>query len=345
MNFTTIFFMDIFLEKQKDQKFFIENFFPLLDSLKKEKVSSFFLSRNQTIIENYFPINMVYTSNLKEQEQFLKNHSPKNTIIISDDSKFLDLCRTLGYACTGFSHENEYLPVTYCFEDLSSLTYHYLEYIYKRCQNLPMTIAETKSLLIREFNITDMPQLFALYQNKRNLRYMFQQEMDYAQFYDKYSAYIKHIYPFYDYGLWAVILKETGRVIGEFGLQHHSLDSREEITLEYILHPDFQGRGFASQTIRAIFRYARDVLAFNRIVAVIHPENIASICVAKKCGMHFEKEFLFQNQVFHLYVILVQEERFFSKKDSPHKSIKEQVYQQYQQHPDTSVYGKRYKHT
>lgn len=246
------------------------------------------------------------------------------------------------YACAGFSHENEYLPVTYCFEDFSSLTYNYLEYIYKRCKNLPITIANTKSLLLREFKITDMPQLFALYQDKKNLQYMFQQETNYVEFYDKYSAYIKNIYPFYDYGLWAVILKETGRVIGEFGLQQHIVDSKDEITVEYILHPDFQGKGFATQAIRAIFRYARDTLSFNRITAIIHPENLASIGAAKKCGMHFEKEFLFYNEVFHLYVIYVQEERFFSPKDSFRETAKEQVYKKYQQHPDTSVYGKRY---
>lgn len=342
MNFSTIFFIDSFLEKQTDQKIYIKNILSLLDSLKKESIPTFFLSRNQKIARDYFPLTFFYVASLQEQEQLLKRYSPENTVIVSDDSEFLDLCKTRGYSCTGFSHEKEFLPVTHCFEDFSSLSYKYLEYIYKRCQNLPITIANTKALLIREFSMTDMPQLFALYQDEKNLHYMFQREPDYALFCDKYSSYIEQIYPFYDYGLWAVILKETGNVIGEFGLQHHRLDSKEEITLEYILHPDFQRKGFASQAIRAIFCYARDILSFNRIVAVIHPENQASIRVAKKCGMHFEKEIILYKKTFHLYVIFVQEERFFSKKDSSRQNTREKVYQQYQQHPDTSVYGKRY---
>lgn len=342
MNFSTIFFIDDFLKKQTDHKSFIKSFLCLMDSLKKENFSSYIISKNPQIIKYYSPIPMIYISNLHEGKIILKENLPKHTIVISDNSDFLSLCKTLGYSCAGFSHTKEFLPVTYCFEDLFSLTYDYLDHIHRRCQNLPITIAETKSLFIQEFTMADMPQLFALYQEEDNLQYIFQREPDYNLLCDKFSSYIKQIYPFYDYGLWAVVLKETGKVIGEFGLQSNEIDSQEEIEIGYMLHPDFQGRGLACQAIRAIFRYARDTLSFNRIVAVIHPENIASVCVAKKCGMHFEKEFLYHNEIFYLYVIEVQKERFFSPKNASHQTVKKQIYQKYQQSPDTSVYGKRY---
>lgn len=342
MNFSTIFFIDSFLKKQTDQNLFIKSFLCLLDSLTKEKISSFVISKDKEILKDYFSIPIIYLANFHEQELFLQKKLPKHTIVISDNSDFLSLCTASGYSCAGFSHTKEFLPVTYCFEDLFSLTYDYLKYIHKRCQNLPITIAETKLLFIREFTMADMPQLFALYQKEANLKYVFQREPDYALLCDKFSSYISHVYSFYDYGLWAVVLKETGKIIGEFGLQCNEIDFQQEIELGYMLHPDFQGKGLACQAIRAIFRYARDTLSFNRIVAVIHPQNIASICVAKKCGMHFEKEFLFHNEVFHLYVILVQKERFFSPKSSSRQVIKKQIYQKYQQNPDTSVYGKRY---
>lgn len=342
MKFTTIFFIDTFLKNQIEPNTFIETFALFSSSFKEKDIPFFFFTRIKEFAKTYAALSILYFANIQEQQTFMQNLLPSETIIISDTADFLYQSKVLGYSCLGFSHSQEFLPVNYCFEDFSTLTFSYIEYVYMRCQYLPITVAKTKSLLIREFTMEDMPQLFALYQDEHNLQYVHQREPDYTLLCDKFSSYIEQVYPFYDYGLWAVTLKATGEVIGEFGLQCNQIDKEDEIELGYLLHPSFQGKGYACQAIRAIFRYARDVLSFNRIVAVIHPQNKASICVAKKCGMHFEKEFLFHGKPFHLYVISVQTERFFSAKSSSRQVTGEQVYQQYRQNPDNRVYGKRY---
>lgn len=343
MYFNTIFFIDSFLKKQTDPNIFMNMFTLLSDALKKQDIPIYFFTGSHEIQRDYSALSALYLDNIQTQELFLQNYAPNKTLLISDDANFLSLGKTLGYACAGFSHTKEFLPATYCFEEFSSLTEAYLEYVFCRCHCLPVTITITRSLLIREFSMNDMPQLFALYQNENNLHYVYQRENDYDLLCDKFSSYIKNIYPFYDYGLWAVTLKETGEVIGEFGLQCNQIDNMNEIELGYILHPDYQGKGYACQAIRAIFRYARDILSFDRIVAVIHPQNQASIRVALKCGMHYEKDFLFHNEIFQLYAISVQSERFFQPKNSSHLQAKKQAYRQYQNHPDNSVYGKRYQ--
>ena len=343
MYFNTIFFIDSFLKKQTVPNIFMNMFALLSDTLKKQNIPIYFLTESLEIQKKYSTLSALYMENQQTRELFLQNYAPNETLLISDDASFLSLGKTLGYACAGFSHTKEFLPAPYCFEDFSSLTESYLEYVFCRCQVLPVTIATTRSLLIREFSMDDMPQLFALYQNESNLQYVYQREYDYDLLCDKFSSYIKNIYPFYDYGLWAVTLKETGEVIGEFGLQCNQIDKITEIELGYILHPDYQGKGYAGQAIRAIFRYARDVLFFDRIVAVIHPKNQASIQVALKCGMHYEKDILFHNEIFQLYAISVQSDRFFQQKSISHLQAKQQAYNQYQKHPDNSVYGKRYQ--
>lgn len=70
MNFTTIFFMDTFLENLKDRNFFTKNFTQLLDTLKKEKIRYFFLSRKESIIENFLFIDMIFISNSDEEKFF-----------------------------------------------------------------------------------------------------------------------------------------------------------------------------------------------------------------------------------------------------------------------------------
>lgn len=339
MNLTTIFFIDNFLNGTEQQT---NEFFTFLHSLKEQHFAYHLISCNMDLITKYPSHSIHYISTRTEEISFLKRFPTNNTLVISDCESFLSRCNESGFICIGFSHTKEFLPTKYCFEDFSGIDMDYFEYIHHRCQHLPITIATTKNLKIREFCMDDMPGLFALYQNEENLQYVFQREPNYHELCAKFSSYINEIYPFYDYGLWAVLHKETGVLIGEFGLQCNQIDSQEEIELGYLLHPLYQGKGYACQAIRAIFRYARDILGFDRIVASIHSQNKASIAVSQKCGMHFEKNFQFHGEPFSLYVINVQTDRFFAPKKTSKKSTVNHAYQAYQNNPDTSVYAKRY---
>jgi RimJ/RimL family protein N-acetyltransferase len=52
----------------------------------------------------------------------------------------------------------------------------------------------------------------------------------------------------------------------------------------------FWGRGYATEGARAALQYARDVLARDRIISLIRPENVASIRVAERLGAVLEGE-------------------------------------------------------
>lgn len=308
MHFTTIFFIDLFLQKHGKHTIFTDELLQIFHSLKENSVSCFFFTRDESIRNLYPSLPLLHITSCQEQWLFLQNYTPINTLVISDDSQFLCECKSIGCSCLGFSHTGEFLPVTYCFEEISSLTFSYLEYVHRRCQHMPVTIIDTETLLIREFTKEDIPSLFELYQQRTELSCIHQQGQDYPVFYEKFCSYIEKVYPFYDFGLWAVILKETEQLIGKFGLQCSQIADREEIELGYIIHKDFRGKGYACEVIRKIFCYAKDTLSLNRIVAVIHPKNQVSIHVARKCGMHFEKEILSHGQFFHLYVIFLKNE-------------------------------------
>lgn len=92
------------------------------------------------------------------------------------------------------------------------------------------------------------------------------------------------------YDLWPVVEKATGAVIGMAGLLEKDVNGRDAIELVYVLSKSVWGQGYATEIASAIREYAFSTLGLRRIVSLIHPENTASMRVAKKVGMEFEGE-------------------------------------------------------
>jgi len=90
-------------------------------------------------------------------------------------------------------------------------------------------------------------------------------------------------YEKYGYGRFAVELKETGRVIGFCGIKYLPEIELPEVGYRYL--KSYWGRGIGTEAARVCVEFARDDLGIKKLVALIMPENIASIRVAEKLGM------------------------------------------------------------
>jgi len=106
----------------------------------------------------------------------------------------------------------------------------------------------------------------------------------------------------FGFGLLAVVYKEENRVIGYCGLFRQEIDGVPELEIGYRLHPSYWGRGIATEAAVMIRDWAFANLDREKLISIIEPENAASIAVAKKIGMTFEREFLFKGQrLAHIY--------------------------------------------
>jgi ribosomal-protein-alanine N-acetyltransferase len=92
----------------------------------------------------------------------------------------------------------------------------------------------------------------------------------------------------------AVIDRETGRLIGYCGFLHQEVDGAKEIEIGYRLHPDFCNRGLATEAARAVRDHAFRDLQLERVISLIHPDNHASRRVTEKNGMTIEKHTTFR---------------------------------------------------
>ena len=85
------------------------------------------------------------------------------------------------------------------------------------------------------------------------------------------------------YGPWAVVERASGRLAGHLGLRR--LPDLGETELLFLIDPDAQGRGYATEGGRAALAWGFDRLALAQIAAFVLPENAASIAVLKRLGM------------------------------------------------------------
>ncbi len=103
------------------------------------------------------------------------------------------------------------------------------------------------------------------------------------------------------YGYCILILKETGEAFGHCGLLHQFIDDTEELEVGYLLRKDHWGRGLATEAASALYDYALNTLGNTRITSIIHPENKASIRIAEKNGLSYEKTATWRDNPASIY--------------------------------------------
>ena len=115
-----------------------------------------------------------------------------------------------------------------------------------------------------------------------------------------------------DYKLFAWVLKDGGKVIGQSNIGIKSkLHQRAEIG--WVINPEFAGRGYALEATKALINLAFDELGFRRVVAYIDQRNSKSVNMAKKLGMRLEASYI-EDEFFkdewtsaHLFALLKSE--------------------------------------
>ncbi len=94
-----------------------------------------------------------------------------------------------------------------------------------------------------------------------------------------------------DHANLAIVLRESGRVIGQSNLSIASKANRHG-ELGYVINPAYARRGFASEATRVVLDFAFFKLDLHRVTARIDTRNVASAAVAAKLGMRREAEFV-----------------------------------------------------
>jgi RimJ/RimL family protein N-acetyltransferase len=151
-------------------------------------------------------------------------------------------------------------------------------------------ILETKRLILREMVETDFPSLCKILQDD-DAMYAYEgafKDDEVQNWLDKQLRNYKE----YGFGLWAVILKETGIMIGQCGITMQDYSGSQVMEVGYLFQKKYWHFGYASEAAIACKEYAFNKLNVKEVYSIIRDTNIPSQNVARRNGMTCIDEFM-----------------------------------------------------
>ena len=164
-----------------------------------------------------------------------------------------------------------------------------------------LTILETSRLILREFRPDDLDALAKVLSDPETMRF-YPAPLDHAGVSDWIER-NRRRYEKDGFGLWAMILKSTGELIGDCGLIRQVVDGTEQVEIGYHVHRDLWRNGLATEAAQACRDYGFAELPVDRLISLIRPENQPSRRVAEKNGMTIWKEVLWRGFPHLMYAI------------------------------------------
>ncbi len=157
-----------------------------------------------------------------------------------------------------------------------------------------MIITETERLILRHLHLLDVEAMTPVFGDAEVMRFgPGVQTRAWVQ--DWILRCLEHYFSKWGFGPWAVVEKVSRATIGYCGLFYFpDVAGQPEVEVGYRFVRSAWGRGYATEAVLAVRDYAFDVLNLPRLIAMIDPENVASIRVAEKAGLYYEKDVMFE---------------------------------------------------
>ena len=148
---------------------------------------------------------------------------------------------------------------------------------------------ETDRLLLRPYVDDDLRALHEIECLEGTARYLYNVPLDLAAtraLLERRKA-LTEIDDEHDGLFLAADLKGTGTIIGHVNLEVKSREHHQG-EIGYVLHPDHQGHGYATEAAAVMLRLGFEELALHRIVGRLDARNAASARVLERLGMRLE---------------------------------------------------------
>ena len=145
----------------------------------------------------------------------------------------------------------------------------------------------TDRLCLRAMRVMDGEDMYEYARREEVTTYLLWSPHPSRRYTEDYLAYIQDRYALGEFYDWAVVEKESGRMIGTCGFTR--IDPAHRCgEIGYVLSPDFHGRGYGTEAARRVIEFGFEVVGLHRIEAKFMQGNEASRHVMEKLGMTFE---------------------------------------------------------
>ena len=157
---------------------------------------------------------------------------------------------------------------------------------------------ETERLLLRRFGSDDLDSMTAMFSDPLSMEHLGgprSREQCQADL-RKYVA----TWEIHEWGPLAVIRKQDNKLIGRSGIWPCRVEDELELEVGYFIERESWNRGYATEACLGVLTAGREN-GLDRIVALIDPSNVASVRVADKSGLVFERATRVDEKSLHLY--------------------------------------------
>jgi RimJ/RimL family protein N-acetyltransferase len=144
---------------------------------------------------------------------------------------------------------------------------------------------ETPRLSLRPHELADFDALAARWADPVVVRYLGNRPSTREQSWTRLLRYRGH-WELCGFGFWSVRERASGACIGEVGIADFKRDLDEPIGIEagWVLAPEAQGKGYATEAVRAALAWGKTHAIGREVWALVDHDNAASLAVARKCG-------------------------------------------------------------
>ena len=163
-------------------------------------------------------------------------------------------------------------------------------------------VLETERLVLRHLSHDDLDALAAIQADPEVMRYFPSGPRSREEALRELERCIA-LQEQHGFSLWAAIEKARGRLIGRCGLLPQAIQGRDEVEIAYLIDREYWGRGFATEAALATRDHGFGRLGRDRLVSIIHRDNLASRRVAEKVGLEPERMIQFMRHRCWLYSI------------------------------------------
>jgi RimJ/RimL family protein N-acetyltransferase len=156
-----------------------------------------------------------------------------------------------------------------------------------------MTILETERLKLRQFDQDDLDKLAAMVGDDEQMAFYPRPKTR-----SEASTWINRnraLYKEYGFGFWCLESRATSGFVGYCGIRPRALEGASEFEIGWHVRKTVWNQGIATEAARAARDLAFGRFALSRLVAVIHPDHLASRRVAEKIGMQQERTTLMED--------------------------------------------------
>jgi RimJ/RimL family protein N-acetyltransferase len=146
---------------------------------------------------------------------------------------------------------------------------------------------ETERLKLRGHRLEDFGASAAMWADPVVTRHIGGRPLTEEESWTRLLRYVGH-WALLGFGYWVVEEKATGDFLGEVGFANYKRDVEPWLKntpeIGWVFTADSHGKGYATEAVRAAVAWGDSQFGRRQTACIIHPENLASIRVAKKCG-------------------------------------------------------------